>query len=383
MVEKERYKEAEIKFTIALKEIQDVLRRFEFEFGWVDDDIKEIEGITNDDYHRMEKFVNELQKRVPMRYSFPSDADIEKNEPEKTETESMELIEIEKKKSIFSKIAEMIRKVFNGKNNTNLEEENISAEPVIDDFEQAEENDSRVYNVNALIQNCENALENLLRRSEELDEVYEKDLNLEPSGEIIETKHDGPGLLDDYRQQNWGIRRICLDGFQNHLPADAKGTRCYLHFLVDNKWVEREKAMRHRNKIKAVRFADNGVGFIPSNLFYMHSTKASEDFSAGQFGEGLKLLSIAAVNYGLGLEIQSRNWRAFAVGEDEEIINTRNNDAKEIHKKLIYDLEVYDGEPIIRIKNNFSYTYSRIYRLCIRITGECIRIRKSRTGIFV
>ena len=65
---------------------------------------------------------------------------------------------------------------------------------------------------------------------------------------------------------------------------------------------------------------------------------------------------MAAVNYGLDLEIWSRNWKAKAVGGDVDIVNTRDNDSIESRKKLVYKIEKFDGEPIVgsrTIFNNF------------------------------
>ena len=223
----------------------------------------------------------------------------------------------------------------------------------IDKLRVIDSNGIITYNVDEIIEMGSEVLRSYKERREHLDDLIEEHLDEAPGGNVVQTLHDGPGILDDYRQSSWGVERICLDGFQNHLPADSKGTRCYLHFLIDDKWVTRDEALKHKSKIKAVRFADNGVGFTPDNLFYMHSTKTSEDFSAGQFGEGMKLASIASVNLGLDLEFQSRNWRAFARGEEKKITNTRRNDATESHKKLVYDVEVYDGKPIVGSRTIF------------------------------
>ena len=179
--------------------------------------------------------------------------------------------------------------------------------------------------------------------SGESTKVLESMLNNKPNGRISRERSEGPGILDDYRQSNWGVTRICLDGIQNHLPTDAKGTTCWLHFEIDGKWVSVEEARLSPRKITRVRFADDGVGFTPDNLLYLHSTKSSEAQSVGQFGEGMKLASMASINLGLGLEIQSRNWTAFAVGEDKQLINTRDNDRIENRKKLVYNITEYEG----------------------------------------
>jgi hypothetical protein len=166
-------------------------------------------------------------------------------------------------------------------------------------------------------------LRNTMGESEqELQKILETSL----SGELIRERQEGPGILDDYRQDSWGVDRICLDGIQNHLPNDAKGTTCWLQFEINGKWVEAEEAKLTPEKITRVRFADDGVGFTPENLLYLHSTKGKEATSVGQFGEGMKLASMASINLGLGMEFQSRNWAALAGGEKRKLINTRKND---------------------------------------------------------
>lgn len=197
---------------------------------------------------------------------------------------------------------------------------------------------------------CDRVLKNL--NQENIDDI-QKILEDSSRGKIIDEFQDGPGILDDYRQGNWGVERVCLDGIQNHLPSDSKGTACFLSFLVDDEWVDVSTAKLTPEKIKKVRFADNGVGFTTDNLLYLHSTKSSEAQSVGQFGEGMKLASMASVNLGLGMELQSRNWSALVTGKSKKLVNTRDNDKIEEHKALTYDIRVYDGKPIVGSRTIF------------------------------
>ena len=178
----------------------------------------------------------------------------------------------------------------------------------------------------------------------------EKFLEKQITGNVVHTETYDTSILDNYR--NWGIERICLDGFQNHLPEDSKGTKCFLQFLIDDRWVGYEEALPQKEKISKVRFADDGVGFSSKNLKFLSSQKTSEDLSAGQFGEGLKLISMASVNLGLGIEIQSKNWKAKAYGKPEIIMNYRNGEAlEEQRNQLAWDVSTFDGEPIRRFEN--------------------------------
>lgn len=290
-------------------------------------------GITAEQYEALEELIKNIEKDLPARDTI------------------IALPSVAKSRSIFSRLMSYLKAMLKlnqeqaSPEQTN-EQEDAQVTTERKDTQRTRDVSEKIYDAEELMQQCIRARDELLKASQMLDDVYERHLDEPPTGRVIKTERDGPGILDDYRQSSWGIERICLDGFQNHLPADSKGTRCYLHFLVDNKWVDCETAKQHRDRIKKVRFADNGVGFTADNLFYLHSTKTSEDISAGQFGEGMKLASIAAVNLGLGLEFQSRNWRALAGSEEKILTNTRNADQEEIRKRLVYDVTTYSGEPI-------------------------------------
>lgn len=230
----------------------------------------------------------------------------------------------------------------------NSQELNLSNEQAYTDVQ-------GIPNIMALYHEGKVALEELRRCDnvlKEKNEIHELEgfLDEVATGNIIRTEHYDTSILDNYR--NWGIERICLDGFQNHLPADSKGTRCFLQFLVDDRWVDYEEAVLQKDKIAKVRFADDGVGFSNKNLKFLSSQKSSEDLSAGQFGEGLKLIAMASVNLGLGIEIQSQNWMARAFGQPETITNYRSGRAvEEKHNQLAWDVSVFDGNPIKRFKN--------------------------------
>lgn len=206
---------------------------------------------------------------------------------------------------------------------------------------------------------------------QELKKILETSL----SGELIRERQEGPGILDDYRQGDWGVARICLDGIQNHLPNDAKGTTCWLQFEIDGNWVEAEIAKLTPEKITRVRFADDGVGFTPENLLYLHSTKTKEELSVGQFGEGMKLASMASINLGLGMEFQSRNWAALAVGEKVRLINTRENDSVEEHVQLVYHIREYDGEPLVGSRTVFHTPTPEFIDFALHLPEKVLPLR--------
>ena len=351
-IQEQKFNKAKKEFEKAVYEIKKACDTWENMF-FLDGNV---DGLTKEGYDRIRAFLESLNSDIYEREVITINTSTNKQE---TKTE----LTIPEKNKSFWEVIKIVFFRFIGikENNKSVIEEKQSG---IQDYDEEEkflnsESDEKEYskskkfNVDELIQNCQKAYEILVEQGEELDKIYEKHLNDEPEGNVIETLHDGPGILNDYRQESWGVERICLDGFQNHLPKDAKGTKCYLQFLINSGWVDRDTALENRNQITKVRFCDNGVGFTPDNLFFLHSTKTSEDISVGQFGEGMKLASIAAVNLGLGLEFQSRNWKARASGEEKKITNTRKNDEVETRKQLVYDVEVYDGEPIVGSRTIF------------------------------
>ena len=139
-----------------------------------------------------------------------------------------------------------------------------------------------------------------------------------------------------YEADRWGTERIALDGVQNHLPADSKGTKVDVDFLVDGKWVSRTN-YREDQQVEAVRFSDDGVGYSHEMLGIFHSTKKGNEDAVGYFGEGLKMLSAACLREGIDLELRSRDWQARPRAIDLQI------DDQEI-QRLAY--EVKSGDKI-------------------------------------
>src|SRR3989344_2286385 len=120
-----------------------------------------------------------------------------------------------------------------------------------------------------------------------------------------------------YEADRWGVARIALDGIQNHLPADSKGSTVNVDFLVNGGWVSR---MNYQDgPIQAIRFSDDGVGYSSELLGIFHSTKKGDSDAVGYFGEGLKMLSAATIREGVNLELRSRDWSAKPVAVDLEI----------------------------------------------------------------
>jgi hypothetical protein len=113
----------------------------------------------------------------------------------------------------------------------------------------------------------------------------------------------------DYRKFHWGIERIVLDGIQNHLPSDSKGTITTAKFKQEGVYVD-FRNYDNSKPVEEIVFEDNGSGYDAGLLSLLFSPKAADVFSAGQFGEGLKLVASAALRHGIQMEYRSRNWIA-------------------------------------------------------------------------
>src|SRR3989344_1467191 len=155
---------------------------------------------------------------------------------------------------------------------------------------------------------------NLFKKGRKLEEIT--------NDSVIETS-----ITLSYQADVWGTERIALDGIQNHLPADSKGTRVDIDFLVGNNWVP--YASYNDGEIKAVRFSDDGKGYSSDLLGVFHSTKKDNEDAVGYFGEGLKMLSAACIREGVELELRSREWSA------KPQIKDLNIDGEKI-KKIVY-----------------------------------------------
>ncbi len=117
-------------------------------------------------------------------------------------------------------------------------------------------------------------------------------------------------LTLNYGEQAWDEERIMLDTVQNHLPKDSGGTFIGLRFRTkDGIWHPFSLLPDMQDdEIDSIRIYDNGRGYDSQFLGFFYSTKGEGSSSAGMFGEGLKMLSIAALRNGVDMTLQSRNW---------------------------------------------------------------------------
>ncbi|MDP3990360.1 MAG: hypothetical protein Q8Q01_04095 [archaeon] len=127
----------------------------------------------------------------------------------------------------------------------------------------------------------------------------------------------------DYRANEWGPERIAFDAVSNHFPEDSGGTAYYVKLRQDKKLVNLEDYDPNKT-VEEIVMADNGTGYPYHYTIIRYSSKQDLTSATGQFGEGLKMISAAAIRHGVDLHLGSRNWRAkpFAkeiiIGDEED-----------------------------------------------------------------
>lgn len=207
-------------------------------------------------------------------------------------------------------------------------------------------------------------------------------LNQERSAEVVREETLETSLTLEYEKKNWGVERICLDGIQNHLPSDSKGEHAWVRCLVGDKWVSLAEARQKKDKIKAVRFADDGVGFDVKNLALLYSTKANETESAGQFGEGIKMMAAAALREGLEPEIESQDWKAKPTPKEVKIYDTRHQKEQTV-QQLSFQVQRLGGKPMIGSRTTFWKPTEALIDELMQIEKKVLALRENYRPLFV
>ncbi len=191
---------------------------------------------------------------------------------------------------------------------------------------------------------------------------------------IIARESFDTSLTLQYEEQHWGTERVCLDGMQNHLPSDSKGEQVGLGFSVDGKWVSLAQAAKQKDKIQAVRFVDDGVGFDMQNLALLYSTKADEEESRGQFGEGMKMIAAASLRLGLDMEYESQNWSAKPVKKLVTLNDTRHGENKPI-EQLSFEAVRYEGKPMFGSRTTVWHPTPEFLNEALKLEEKVLDLR--------
>jgi hypothetical protein len=202
------------------------------------------------------------------------------------------------------------------------------------------------------------------------------------SGEVVKKETIDSSLTLDYEKKNWGPERICLDGIQNHLPSDSKGEKVLVRLQVGGEWVSLAEAKNNRNKVTAVRFIDDGVGFDVKNLDLLYSTKAGEEDSRGQFGEGMKMMAAAALRENLAPELESQNWRARPAPKAETLRDTRNNQDRVVNR-LSFQVDHLAGQPMIGSRTTFWQPNQEFLNEVFQIEDKVLALREKYKPVFI
>ncbi len=128
-----------------------------------------------------------------------------------------------------------------------------------------------------------------------------------------------------YRQDKWGIERIVLDTVQNHLPRDSKAQDVHVRLKQNGSFRDLKDA-DPEEETEEIVFQDDGEGFDSNLLSTLYSTKRADQISSGQFGEGLKLVSAAALRNNIDVQYSSRDWSAVPFSKQRTI------DGEEVRK---------------------------------------------------
>ncbi|MDO8558138.1 MAG: hypothetical protein Q7S09_03035 [bacterium] len=189
-------------------------------------------------------------------------------------------------------------------------------------------------------------------------------------------------LTLDYEKKHWGVERVCLDGVQNHLPTDSKGERVWVQCQIDGEWVSLVEARAEPEKIEAVRFVDDGVGFDAKSLALLYSTKSGEQESRGQFGEGMKMVAAAALREGLNLEYESQNWLAKPMAKPVTFHDTRHQKQQPV-EQLSFGVQYLDGKPMVGSRTTFRHPTKPFVREVLGMEKKVLALRENYRPAFI
>lgn len=207
-------------------------------------------------------------------------------------------------------------------------------------------------------------------------------LDQQIGGDITSSETLDTSLTLEYEKKNWGVDRICLDGIQNHLTSDSGGEKVWVQCLVNDVWVSLDEAKNEKDKIKSVRFADDGVGFDVKNLVLLWSTKSEESGSKGQFGEGMKMIAASSVREGLDMELQSQNWSAKPFGKEINIFNTRKNENQNV-QQLSFNVDHHNQENIIGSRTIFHKPSKEFIDEVLKMKEKVLELSENYKPLFV
>ncbi len=127
--------------------------------------------------------------------------------------------------------------------------------------------------------------------------------------ENLETKIIDTWATLDYRAEKWGPERVVFDAICNHFPEDCIGSWYIVAFVQDGVYVD-FREYDPAKPVEKICFFDDGIGYDYIHTVLRHSNKADRETQTGKFGEGLKMISAAALRHDINIEFGSLDWTA-------------------------------------------------------------------------
>ena len=113
----------------------------------------------------------------------------------------------------------------------------------------------------------------------------------------------------DFRAEKWGLERIAFDAIQNHFPEDCGGSKYYILFEQEGRQVD-FRIYNQAKPVDKIYFWDDGTGYDYLYTVLRHSNKKDRQTQTGKFGEGLKMISAAALRNDVKILFRSQDWSA-------------------------------------------------------------------------
>ncbi|MDP3698477.1 MAG: hypothetical protein Q8R47_02725 [Nanoarchaeota archaeon] len=145
----------------------------------------------------------------------------------------------------------------------------------------------------------------------------------------------------DYRADRWGPERIVFDAISNHFPEDCGGTAYQIIFVQDGEYLDFQQYDQSK-PIDTIFFRDNGAGYDYIHTVLQYSNKADRETQTGRFGEGLKLISAAALRHDVEIEFASQNWAAQPFSK-KLFLPSENKEVNLLCQKVIIGYEQLQG----------------------------------------
>lgn len=110
-----------------------------------------------------------------------------------------------------------------------------------------------------------------------------------------------------HQSEQWGIERIVLDCFSNHLSSDSGAKQVSINFVdgLGQLIPYQRRADLKFEDVEAIVIEDDGMGYPDKATYMTYSDKDENPQAIGEKGEGLKKLLKACLELGIDAEVRS------------------------------------------------------------------------------